>query len=111
MAQKVSISLTDDLDGSVATETVAFSIDGTSYELDLNARNASAFRKTFEKYVNVSRKVGRGHVVSPRRARRSSGSTVDASAVRAWAAANKIKVSNRGRISAEVLAQFQAAGH
>ena len=40
MAQKVQVLLTDDLDGSAANETVRFRLDGTEYEIDLNAKHA-----------------------------------------------------------------------
>src|SRR5437588_7375821 len=87
MAQKVSITMTDDLDGSEATETVAFSLDGTAYELDLNARNAASMRKAFDKYVGAARKAGRGAArAGSGRSRRRSSSDVDPKAVRAWAA-------------------------
>ena len=110
MAQKVNITLTDDLDGSAATETVSIALDGTSYELDLNAKNAAALRKTLATYLSAARRVGRNTSTSSRRTRRPA-SKVDARAVRAWAASNKIKVSARGRIPAEVVARYQAAGH
>ncbi|HRK44564.1 MAG TPA: Lsr2 family protein, partial [Nocardioides sp.] len=42
MAQKVHIVLEDDLDGSDATQTVSFALDGTAYEIDLNDKNAAA---------------------------------------------------------------------
>ena len=45
MAQKVNIILVDDLDGSEATETVSFGLDGASYEIDLNDGNAAALRR------------------------------------------------------------------
>jgi uncharacterized protein (DUF4415 family) len=111
MTQKTQIILTDDIDGGPATETVAFSLDGTNYELDLNSKNASGMRKTLERYVSVSRRVSRGSAASGRRGSRRSTSAVDASAVRAWAASHRVKVSPRGRISADVLAKFQAAGN
>jgi hypothetical protein len=110
MAQKVSITLTDDLDGSAASETVSFAVDGTSYELDLNARNAAGFRKAMERYVSAARKVS-GRPAGRGRPRRTTGHHADPKAVRAWAAANKIKVSPRGRIPADVLAKFEAAGN
>ena len=47
MAQKVQVLLVDDLDGGEATETVAFSLDGNSYEIDLSSENASKLRKEF----------------------------------------------------------------
>jgi hypothetical protein len=109
MAQKVNITLTDDLDGSTATETVTFGLDGTSYELDLNAKNAAALRKALATYQSAARRIGRSSSTPARRTRRPA-SEVDARAVRAWAASSRIKVSPRGRIPGDVLAQFQAAG-
>jgi len=50
MAQKVNIVLTDDLDGSEAEETIRFSLEGSSYELDLSAENAAALRNAAEQY-------------------------------------------------------------
>src|SRR4029453_385448 len=44
MAQKVHIVLEDDLDGSPATETVSFGLDGKTYEIDLNDKNAGKRR-------------------------------------------------------------------
>ena len=58
MAQKVHIVLVDDLDGSEATETVSFGLDGTSYEIDLNKKNAAAMRDALSGYVGHARKVG-----------------------------------------------------
>jgi hypothetical protein len=45
MAQKIRTLLIDDLDGSAAEGTVRFGLDGTEYEIDLNARHASACRE------------------------------------------------------------------
>ena len=40
VAQKVQTLFIDDLDGSAAEGTVRFGLDGTEYEIDLNARHA-----------------------------------------------------------------------
>ncbi len=58
MAQKINVSLVDDVDGSVAQETVTFSIDGVAHEIDLNAENADRLRATFAPYVAAARRVG-----------------------------------------------------
>lgn len=42
MATRTVIELIDDLDGSEATETVRFGLDGTEYEIDLAGQNAEA---------------------------------------------------------------------
>ena len=69
MAQKVNIVLVDDLDGTEATETVSFGLDGTTYEIDLNDANAASLREALSGYVGHARKVTGGG----RRTRRSSG--------------------------------------
>jgi hypothetical protein len=56
MAQKVQVLLVDDLDGSEATETVAFGLDGASYEIDLSSGNADKLRKELAHYVEHARK-------------------------------------------------------
>jgi hypothetical protein len=108
MAQQVQIVLVDDIDGGEATETVSFALDGTTYEIDLNAKNASALRDAFAQYVGHGRKV-----TAARRGRRSSsaaaGSKGSAAEVRAWARANGYQVTDRGRVSGEVRAAYDAA--
>ena len=57
MAQRVNIVLVDDIDGTDASETVAFGLDGTSYEIDLNEKNAAQLRDALASYVGHARKV------------------------------------------------------
>lgn len=106
MAQKVNIVLVDDLDGSEASETVSFGLDGTSYEIDLNDRNAAALREALSGYIGHGRKVPAG---SRRPARRTSAGASNTKEVRDWAKANGYDVSERGRVSAEIKAAYDAA--
>lgn len=110
MAQKVQVLLTDDLDGSEASETVPWSLDGTSYEIDLNDKNAAKLRKALEPWQSASRKAPR-NAPQGRSKARSNGSGYDAKAVRAWANSNGHTVPERGRIPGAVLAAFQQAGN
>ncbi len=108
MAQKVNIVLVDDLDGTEATETVSFGLDGTTYEIDLNDANAAALREALSGYVGHARKVTGGG----RRTRRSSGGSSSSSNtkdVREWAKSQGMDVSERGRISADVQQAYDAA--
>lgn len=106
MAQKVSIVLVDDLDGTEATETVSFGLDGTSYEIDLTDANAAALREALSGYVGHARKVTGGS----RRTRKTSGaSTSNTKDVREWAKSQGMEVSERGRISADVQQAYDAA--
>ena len=105
MAQRVNIVLVDDIDGSDATETVAFGLDGTSYEIDLNEKHAAQLRDALASYVGHGRKVGGG-----RRTRSAKASATGASAkeIRDWARSNGFKVPDRGRIPANVREAFEA---
>lgn len=111
MAQKVQVLLVDDVDGGTADETVTFALDGVSYEIDLTAAHAAELRESFARWVGHGRKTGGRSSGSGRgtaaRSRRSSSS--DATAIREWAKANGHKVSERGRISADVKAAYEAA--
>lgn len=108
MAQKVHIVLVDDLDGSEASESVSFGLDGTSYEIDLNDKNAAQLRDALAPYVGHARKVG---AASRRNGRRSAASSDGPSAreIRDWARANGFEVPDRGRVSAEVRSAYDAA--
>jgi hypothetical protein len=106
MAKTVSVVVTDDLDGSSGAETVAFSFDGQSYEIDLGEKNLARLGKSLQPFMDAGRRTAQRRVA---RAARGAGSRVDRAAVRSWAAAQGLKVSERGRISAEVMAKYEAA--
>jgi len=106
MAQKVNIVLVDDLDGSEATDTVSFALDGASYEIDLNSKNAGKLRDALASYVGHARKVG-GRRTAGRRGVSSAG--VAAKDVRAWARGNGYDLPDRGRIPTDVQAAYAAA--
>lgn len=120
MATKTTTTLTDDLDGSPADKTVSYSWDGQAYEIDLSSHNAEEFSDAVAPYLAASRKAGApASGDASRRARRTStssaaaapagGGDVDAKAVRAWAEANGVAVSPRGRLSSTVIEQYRAA--
>src|SRR6516164_9143057 len=104
MATKITVLLEDDLDGGPADETVRFAIGGTGYEIDLNKKNARAFRKQLAPFVEHARKAGRGQ-----RRPCTLSSRQRSSDIRAWAKQQGIAVSGRGRIPASVVAQYDAA--
>jgi hypothetical protein len=104
MATKITVALEDDLDGGPADETVRFAVGGTQYEIDLNNKNAAAFRKQLAPFVEHARKAGRGQ-----RRPRTSSSRQRSGDIRAWAKEQGIAVSDRGRIPASVVEQYQAA--
>lgn len=111
MAQKVLVSLVDDLDGSEAEETVEFGLDGVSYEIDLSAENAEELRDALAQYVEHARRAGGRKRTGPRSAAKAPGrsAAVDREqnqAIRAWARKNGYEVSDRGRIPSEVVEAY-----
>lgn len=115
MAQKTVTTLTDDIDGSEATETVVFGLDEATYAIDLNDAHAEDLREVLAPFVAVARRAGGPAAArSPRTAaapKQRSSSDVDPKAVRSWAKANGVEVNARGRLSATVLEQYKAANN
>jgi hypothetical protein len=109
MAQKVQVTLVDDLDGGPADETVSFALDGKAYELDLSSKNAAAFRADLAKYTENARRIaGRsaGRGTSGRRARGGDNRTAQ---IREWARTHGHQVNERGRIAASVVEAYDKA--
>ena len=104
MAQRVQVILEDDIDGSPADETVRFALNGTSYEIDLSGENAQALRGALGKYIEHARKVS-----AASRQARGPRKRIDTSAVRAWAKERGMEISERGRIPASVMKEYEAA--
>jgi hypothetical protein len=59
MAKSITVTLVDDIDGGDAVETVNFSFDGKSYEIDLNKKNGDAIRAALKPFIASSRVVGK----------------------------------------------------
>jgi Spy/CpxP family protein refolding chaperone len=106
MARNVQVVVSDDLDGSDGAETVSFGLDGVSYEIDLTEKNRAKLEEDFAPYVSAARRISRSRVPS---ASRQTGPRIDRAQIRAWANENGLNVSERGRISAEVMQQYEAA--
>lgn len=113
MAQKTQVILVDDVDGSEATQTITFALDGVSYEIDLNDEHAAALRESFEEWTSKARRTA-GRRSSGRRSsgrRRAAGTPAsgETQRIREWAREKGLEVSDRGRISAEVREAYEAA--
>lgn len=112
MARKVIHQLVDDLDGSVLEpgegETVLFSLDGKSYEIDLKTENAEALREAFSQYIKAGRRSGAAGAPAARSSRKR-GDGPDLGAVREWARKNGHTVSERGRVPQTILDAYNAA--
>jgi len=122
MARTTVIHLIDDLDGSEADRSVDLTYKDKTYTLDLNEKNAAELDEALAPYIAAAEKAGgvrgsRGRGAAGGGSRSGgaravkSDSDVDPKAVRAWAEANGVAISGRGRIKADVLEQYRAAGH
>ena len=121
MATMTTVTLVDDLDGSEASESVSFALDGASYEIDLSDDNAGKLRDALAGFVAGARRVdggrrgpGRPKATAPKagkapRGPRTAPDREQTAAIREWARGNGFEVSERGRLSATVLAAFEAA--
>ncbi len=109
MAQKIQTVFIDDLDGSEAEGTIRFGLDGTEYEIDLNAEHTQALRDALTRYVHAARRAGGGARRPARGRRRASAGGVDSTEVREWAKAQGIDVKARGRVPAELVVKFKTA--
>jgi uncharacterized membrane protein len=113
VAQRVV--LTDDIDGSEGAETITYMVNGQEYEIDLSEENAERFHDALEPFVNKSREVQRQAAPARRGKgdgrRRSSGASGrdDIPQIRAWAEAQGMDVSARGRIKKEVIDAYDQA--
>ncbi|MFJ3927926.1 Lsr2 family protein [Streptomyces sp. NPDC090022] len=104
MAQRVVVTISDDLEGGEAAETVAFGLDGKSYEIDLNLANAKKLRKSLEPYVAAGRRQARSG-----KAYKHTALAPDPAVVRAWARSHDFDVPPRGRIPKRVYEAYNAA--
>lgn len=109
MAQRVQVILEDDIDGSEASETVEFALDGVTYEIDLSDQHASSLRDDLARWIGEARRSGGRRQTRRRGAGNGTASSENLSAIREWGRSNGYKVSDRGRVSQEVRDAYAAA--
>ncbi|MET8846019.1 Lsr2 family protein [Amycolatopsis sp. NPDC004625] len=112
MAQKVLVEMLDDIDGTPAAHTVPFALDGITYEIDLSDENAAALRDELARYIASGRRTGGRKVRVATGQSTATSTTTDRvrnQQIRSWANANGYEVSERGRLSSEVVTAFEEA--
>lgn len=107
MAQRHIVQLIDDLDGSEASETVSFGIDGAQYEIDLSSKNAAALRDAVALYVASARRSSRSSG-SGRRRNGAGSDREQTQAIRDWARRNGHAIGSKGRIPAAIVEAYNA---
>jgi len=109
MARQTTITLVDDLDGSEAEEQVEFSVDGRTYEIDLSAANAGRLRGALAPFVTAARRSGAKRAATAGgQPSRGGSDRAQNQAIREWAIAQGMKVSERGRIPTNVLTAYHS---
>ncbi|WP_299952616.1 Lsr2 family protein [uncultured Modestobacter sp.] len=115
MARKTTIVLEDDLTGRVLEEghgeTVAFALDGQSYEIDLSEANSAQLRADLSRYVDAGRKTSAQRGGTQGRKGASSSAAAgrkDTGEIRTWARENGHEVSERGRIPSSIVEAYDA---
>ena len=123
MAQKVIVVLLCDLHDEQdveAAETAVFRVDGASYEIELCEEHGQQLRDAAAPFVAAGRPIAGGSrsarsrketAASPRASARDNSRTSRGAqtGAREWARAHGYTVSDRGRLSAEAIAAYEAA--
>jgi hypothetical protein len=108
MVQQIQTLFIDDIDGGPAEGTVRFGLDGTDYEIDLSTAHNEELHKVLSGYVTHARKTAGTARRGPRG--RRAADPLDTRRVREWARAEGIDIKERGRVPAEVIERYKAAG-
>lgn len=109
MAKQTTVILVDDLDGSEATEQVEFGVDGRSYEIDLSPANSAKLREALAPFISAARRPGGHRSSSAPAPSRPASDRVQNQAIREWAVAQGMKISERGRIPSNVLEAYRTS--
>ncbi len=114
MATVTRTYLVDDIDNSTDdVETVRFNAEGTNYEIDLSAANAERLRAKLARFVDAAHPAKAPAATSGMRrgpAKAKVASTRQQTQdIREWAKQAGLAVSSRGRISAAIVDQYNAA--
>jgi hypothetical protein len=108
MATLTQVTLTCDVCGKAKdVQTRTMGLDGKTYEIDLCPKDGKALSKAAAEYVSNAR------TTTTRPAPRVNGhrarSRTDTAAVRDWARASGMTISDRGRVPAAIFRDYQAA--
>ena len=115
MAKQTTVRFVDDLDGSEASGTFDFSLEGRNYQIDLSDDNVTKLRDALAPFVDAARAAGgrggrRGRVRGKApEAQPAQSNREETAAIRQWAREHGHEVSDRGRIPKSVLEAYKTA--
>lgn len=115
VARQVVETFVSDISGASGEDvrTVAFGLDDRRYEIDLTEAEDAKLREALEPYLAVARKASAAAAPARARASRSSGSGYsreELADARQWLKLRGHEVSDRGRIKAVLLKEWEDAG-
>lgn len=102
------MTFVDDVDGTPADETITFSFDGATYEVDLASRNAAKLRAQLQAWADAGRRVasqGSRRVTGPD-ALRPSLRRRESAAIRQWARREGHEIADSGRLPVALVDAF-----
>lgn len=101
------VRFVDDLDPEIDqdVQTMTFALDGKEYEIDLGEVNREKLLDALAEFIAAARKIGKPEKRNTTRLTRSTTpkDPTEAQQARAWAKENGVEVSERGRVSSEVI--------
>lgn len=106
MAQQVSVMLLCDLHGGdvEAVETVSFGLGNSAYEIDVCAADAKELRSKLEPFIEHARRRTGSTARKPGRRAADRAHTAE---IRSWAKEQGYQISERGRIPASVVTEYE----
>jgi hypothetical protein len=107
MAKQTTVTLIDDLDKSLADESMTFELDGKSYEIDLSTGNATRLRDALAPFIAGARVVRGGKRTSPSATPRLEETRERNHTIREWAREQGMDVPDRGRIRSEIVEKYE----
>ena|SRR6202049_2960391 len=108
MATLTQVTLTCDVCGKAKdTQTRTIGLDGKTYEIDLCPKDNKGLSKATAEYASNARKITARRVTRENSQRPHS--RAETAAIRDWAKASGIKISDRGRVPAAVFHDYEAA--
>ena len=108
MTIRTTTQLTDDIDGSPASERIVFTLDSDAYETDLNADHARQLRASLDMFIQHARRTG-AQTIGHRDNYKRTTLTPDHRLIRSWARTHGHPITATGRISPTLLRAYHDA--
>jgi hypothetical protein len=107
MARNVQVLITDDINGEPGAQTVTFSLESKSYEIDLTEDSIRRLRDAFAPWIAAARPSGSTQF--PTQRNRSDSRDPSPAEVRRWAKESGMQVLDRGRLPIALREKYAAA--